>query len=201
MFRAVLDTSVLVPGLQRDFLLQLAAERTYAPLWGTGILHELDYVLERLDAMRSVTVADSKSRRQHLFSQMKRAFPGACMNSPKDGDYSYALTDEFDGHVAHAAVIGKADAIVTNDRRAGFENSPMLISAEVEILAPHVFAANTVFAHTEGGLQALLAMAARTGSPPMDPRALLDRLATTYQMEEVAEMLAPRLGSSHQGHS
>ena len=188
MYRAVLDTCALVPGLQRDFLLQLAAEQTYSPLWGTGILHELDYVLERLDAAREVP--DSEARRRQLFTQMQRAFPGACIEAPKNGDYThYQLLDPDDGHVAHAAIMGKADAIVTDDRRAGFDISPTLASAQVEVLRPQTFAANTVVAHLEAGSRALHALANRSATPPRTPQQILQLLAAKHQMTEVAELL------------
>ncbi|MDP4013103.1 MAG: PIN domain-containing protein [Candidatus Nanopelagicales bacterium] len=142
MYRAVLDTCALVPGLQRNFLLQLADEDAFAPLWGSGILSELDYVLARLDPKRGRE--GSEERRRHLFEQMSQAFPGAEINAPKDRDYDYGQSDADDGHVAHAAIIGKADAIVTDDTRAGFRSSSVLIDAGIAILCPHQFAANTV---------------------------------------------------------
>ena len=145
MYRAVLDTCALVPGRQRDFLLQLATEDAYAPLWGTGILFELDYVLARLDV--KLGRSDSVARRQRLFEQMASAFLGATIEAPKDRVYHYALSDRDDGHVAHAAIIGKADAIVTDDSRAGFPTAPDLVEAQIQIVSPAQFAANTVAAH------------------------------------------------------
>lgn len=153
MYRAVLDTCALVPGRQRDFLLQLATQEAYTPLWGSGILFELDYVLAGNHAPRGRQ--DSAASRRHLFEEMKRAFPGAEINAPKDRDYDYALNDPDDGHVAHAALVGKADAIVTDDTRAGFKSSVILIDAGMEIISPREFAANTVAAHPEAGVRAL----------------------------------------------
>lgn len=191
MYRAVLDTCTLVPGRQRDFLLQLAAEEAYMPLWGSGILFELDYVLARLDDKRGRD--GSEERRSHLFEQMGRAFPGAEINAPKDREYDYGLDDADDGHVAHTAILGKADAIVTDDSRAGFKTSAILREAAVNVFHPYEFAANTVAAHPEAGVRALVAMSQRMTTPAQSPREVLAELRTRYGMDEVAEILAPLL--------
>ena len=191
MYRAVLDTCALVPGRQRDLLLQLATEEAYAPLWGSGILVELDYVLARLDAKRGRE--GSEERRQHLLEQMRRAFPGAEINAPRDRHYDYDLDDADDGHVAHTAILGKADAIITDDSRAGFKTSAILRKAAVDVFHPHEFAANTVAAHPEAGIRALVAMSQRMTTPAQSPREVLEELRTRYGMDEVAEILAPLL--------
>lgn len=191
MYRAVLDTCALVPSLQRDFLLQLAAEEAYAPLWGSGILFELDYVLASLHDRRGIT--DSADRRQHLFDQLKQAFPGSEIRAPKDRDYNYGLDDPDDGHVAHAAIIGKADAIVTDDRRAGFSTADVLMEAHIETVHPHQFAANTVSAHPHAGVRALQEMSNRRTNPPQTPEQILELLVTRHNMTEVSEILLPLL--------
>ena len=191
VYRDVLDTCALVPSLQRDFLLQLATEEAYAPLWGSGILFELDYVLASLHAKRGIS--HSVGRRQHLFDQLRRAFPGSEVHAPKDREYSYGLSDPDDGHVAHAAIIGKADAIVTDDRRAGFSTARALVEADIEIVYPHQFAANTVSAHPHAALRALQEMSNRRTDPPQTPEQILELLVTRHKMTEVAEILQPLL--------
>ncbi len=195
MYRVVLDTCALVPGRQRDFLLQLATEQAYAPLWGTGILFELDYVLARLDTTSKP--AEALAYRARLFEQMANAFPGATVPAPKDRAYRYSLNDPDDGHVAHAAIIGKADAIVTDDSRAGFETAPDLLEAQIQIVSPSRFAANTVAAHPDAGLRALRAMSARMTAPPLTPDQILENLREAYGMTEVAEILGPLLADGN----
>lgn len=193
MFRAVLDTCTLVPGLQRDFLLQLATEGAYAPVWGSGILVELDYTLARLYERRGMD--DSVRQRRRLLHEMNRAFPGALVSAPKDGVYDYGLTDPHDGHVAHAAMIGKADAIVTDDKRAGFATSVVLLEANVETVPAKVFAANTVAAHPQAGVAALTVMGERRTHPSQTPEEILDQLTDRYDMHETAGILRPLLST------
>jgi predicted nucleic acid-binding protein len=191
VFRALLDTCVLVPGLQRDFLLQLAVEEAYIPVWGSGILFELDYVLERIHQGREFS--GSRQFRANLFSQMNEAFPGALVVAPKERNFSYTLLDPDDAHVVHAALVGKVDAIVTDDARAGFEESRILEEAHIEIVKPNDFAANTVFAHPDAGARAIKEMAARFSKPAMSELEIIEKLSTQYRMTDVAEILSTLL--------
>lgn len=191
MYRAVLDTVVLVPGKQRDFLLSLAMEKAYTPLWSSGTIGELDDVLGRLDEKREVP--DRPEYRARLLKNMQAAFPGALIEAPREREYDYDIADEFDGHVVHAAIIGKADALVTGDKRAKFERCTELIEAQVEVVSAADFAANCVSAHIDAGVRAVRAMSERFAAPPMPPLEILDLLAERYGMHEVKQMLAPRI--------
>lgn len=191
MYRAVLDTNVLIPGAQRDFLLQLAAEWAYIPLWSSGIIDELDYVLAELHETRGVAAADSAEHRAHLLDRMQRAFPGALIEAPREREYGYDIADPEDGHVVHAAIIGKADALITADKLAEFETSAALAEAEIEVVDAATFAANCVSAHLDAGIRAVQALSDRSRMPHMTPREILAQLATRYGMQEVMELLAP----------
>jgi phosphoketolase len=88
----------------------------------------------------------------------------------------------------------KADAIVTDDTRAGFKTSLVLIDAGSEVVHPHEFAANTVVAaHPEAGVRALVVMSKRMSAPSPSPHQLLEELRERYDTVEVAEILSTRL--------
>lgn len=77
MFSAVLDTSVLWPSTQRDFLLSLAVENLYRPLWSSAILEELRYTNLRKLLARSVPRAKAEAHSARLIEQMRLAFDDA----------------------------------------------------------------------------------------------------------------------------
>lgn len=77
MLTALLDTCVLWPSLQRDFLLSLAIEDVYRPLWSRAILDELEYEEARKLRDRGTGPATAEAGARHLIVQMGRAFHDA----------------------------------------------------------------------------------------------------------------------------
>jgi hypothetical protein len=75
----------------------------------------------------------------------------------------------------------------------GRQRDFLLQLAAEDVVHPHEFAANTVAAHPEAGVRALVAMSRRMTTPARTPRQILGELRGRYGMDEVAQILSPRL--------
>jgi len=102
---ALLDTCVLWPSLQRDFLLSLAVEGIYRPLWSAAILQELAEHETRKLVRRGEEPAKSATRTRYLLEQMRCRFNDAEVHHWEDLEGSYGLPDPDDEHVVTAAVV------------------------------------------------------------------------------------------------
>jgi hypothetical protein len=77
VFTALLDTCVLWPGLQRDFLLSLAVEGMYQPVWSAAILEELEHHEAAKLIRRGEHSESAAARARCLVEQMRSAFDDA----------------------------------------------------------------------------------------------------------------------------
>lgn len=149
MFAAMLDNSVLWPSLQRDFLLSLAVEGLYRPLWSTAILDELRYHEARKPVGRGHYRVLAEQRSQRLVNQMSREFDGAIVANWEALEGTFGLPDIDDEHVAAAAMVGGAAVIVTSNLK---DSPPQRIPNPVKVISPAQFAADTVVAPGSPGI-------------------------------------------------
>lgn len=183
---AALDTSLLWRSLQRDFLLSLAIEGLYRPLWSTEILAELEYHETQKLMNRGEQPGAAAARASHLISQMTTAFDDALVENWEPHDGSFHLPDPNDEHVAAAALVGGAGAIVTEN----LKDFPIAkIPAHIKVLSPTEFAADTVSVSPDVALRAVQTMASRYSAPPLTSEEILRQLVERYQMTEAVELI------------
>lgn len=156
------------------------------------MLDELVDVLNRLDEKKQR--AKNPEKHARLANQMEQVFPGASIRGPRSREYGYGLIDRDDEHVLHAALMSGADAIVTDDKRAGLRNSQIVSEAAIEILTGDEFLANTVAAHRDQAVTSVITLYKRRQNPPSkSPAELLERLCRSDAMEEVYDLLVDDL--------
>lgn len=188
MFTALLDTCVLWPSLQRDFLLSLAAEGMYRPVWSTEILAELQY--EETDKLVRKGEDEDKAavRASLLIEQMRSAFHDAEVHGWEGLEGTYGLPDPADEHVLAAAVVAGAGAIVTHNTK-DFPRSRL--PKGIDVAPPAEFAAHAVELEPLRAFDAVVAIAERSGrrGPAMTADDILDKLVERYSMIQAVRLI------------
>ncbi|GAB3985109.1 hypothetical protein GCM10029978_096850 [Actinoallomurus acanthiterrae] len=181
MFTALLDTCVLWPSLQRDFLLSLAVEGMYRPVWSAAILAELEYHETAKLVRQGENEDKAAARARFLIEQMRSAFDDAEIHGWEGLEGTYGLPDPDDEHVAAAAVVAGAGAIVTHNLK-DFPQSRL--PKGIDVISPAEFAASTVELEPFRAFNAIVAIAERSGrkGPPVSVDDVLDILAKRYAM-------------------
>ena len=178
MFGAVLDTCVLVPSMQRDFLLSMAAAGVYRPLWNEEILDELYDVVQRPEIRRERTSAEALAQADHLLAQMREHF-GDALVPDCDRLRPAGLPDPDDEHVLAAAVLGNGTAIVTENVK---DFPKELLPAGLLIRTARRFIEDQVAADPIGAAEAIREMARRSKAPTLEPCDVFDVLITRYSL-------------------
>ncbi|GAA1531509.1 PIN domain-containing protein [Kribbella lupini] len=187
MFAALLDTCVLFPSRQRDFLLSLAVQNLYRPLWSSEILDELvECEVEKHLTRHGLSEPEALARAAWLVEQMRAGFDDAEVQNWRPYAGTFGLPDPDDEHVVAAAVAGHAGAVVT----ANLKDFPAdKMPGGIEVLGPGEFAANTVAVSPEGALRAVVALTERRRKPPVSVDEFLAVLRSKYSMHEAVDLI------------
>lgn len=188
MFTAVLDTCVLWSSLQRDFLLSLAVEGLYRPIWSGTVLDELEYEEAAKLRKRGASEEEALHRGAHLISEMRRRFNDAEIPGWEPLEGSYGLPDPNDEHLVAVAVVGQAGAIVT----LNLGDFPVeLLPSGIEAISPSEFARNTVDLNPRVALRAVKEIVSRSGrrGREMSVNTVLNDLVVKHKMRDAVDLM------------
>ncbi|MFD3400890.1 PIN domain-containing protein [Kribbella sp. NPDC058693] len=187
MFAALLDTCILWPSRQRDFLLSLAVENLYRPLWSSAILDELRACeIDKHMLKHGLSEPDAESKAAYLIEQMRTYFDDAEVRNWEPYEGTFGLPDPYDEHVLAAAVAGHAGAVVTRNVK---DFPADKVPHGIEILMPCEFAANTVAVSPQRALKAVMKLTQRYKTPPVSVDDFLKVLRDTHGLDEAVDLI------------
>lgn len=163
-YTALLDANVLFPKLQCDALLSLAHAGLYAAKWSADI--EAEWLRTRLAKFPGSEEANDEKARV-----MRDAIPDYLVVGYEKFIDCLDLPDPNDRHVLAAAIVGHADAIVTNNLK-DFP-AEALEPHCIEVQSPDVFIVNQLTLHQPRALAALRKMRERWENPAHTPETLV----------------------------
>lgn len=186
-YTAVLDACVLHPVFVRGVLLWFAAERLYRPLWSADILDEWQRSLAR----KFPELAAEQIAQHRLV--METAFEDAMVTGHQPIAQGLTLPDPDDRHVLAAAIVGRADAIITANLR-DFPDEQIL-PFNVEAIHPDDFIVNAIDLDTGKALAALRRHREALTKTTPNPADYLDRfercglIQTHQRLQGVVDLL------------
>ena len=168
-FSALLDACVLVPVALADIFLRLAEAELYRPLWSERILSEM---VAAIGAIHPGIPLNAIERRAHA---MQRAFEDSTVHNWEPLEDSIELPDLDDRHVVAAAIVGRADVIVTKN----LKDCPRdyLATLHLDVMDPDEFLLDHLDLAPKNVVTILNEQSLATRSPSRTPRELLDILA------------------------
>jgi hypothetical protein len=167
--RALLDASVLVPAALRDTLLLAAEADLYQPFWSEPILAEVERALAHELGVPAADAAD-------LTATLREAFPEAIVTGFEALIPAMTVV-EHDRHVAAAAVLGHAHALITLNTRH-FPPASLAVY-QVDVQSPDEFLTHLFTLDPEALLEIIHRQAADLRDPPLSPRQVCDALQRT----------------------
>lgn len=176
-FTALLDACVLYPAPLRDLLISLADTSLFRARWSAEINAEwMNAVLRKRPELRGEL--------RRTVALMNDAIPDCLVTGHETLIETLDLPDGGDRHVLAAAIVGRADVIVTFN----LSDFPRHVLAPLNIEAQHPdeFVRDVFDLSESASLGAVRDIRARLKKPPLSPEEYLDVLARQGLPETVA---------------
>jgi len=168
VLRALFDANVLYSVYLRDVIAESGISRMFDPLWSNHILDETERAL-----MRRLPKAGENFHR--IRTLLHETFPDSLVNVTSTNDVDFGCLDPDDNLIVAAAVIGKADALVTFN----IKHFPSDLSQRlgITVTTPDHFLTSVFMENQELASLAISNLLESYTQPQMDVEALAKRLS------------------------